>query len=98
MAEFSRRTFLVRGSVTAAAAGLAVALPGVPAVLGVAETEAPEATGEAATLGEEAGVLSEPLVAHIKDLSTGEMALFMGDREVTFTDSQLANRLFRAAR
>jgi hypothetical protein len=98
MGEFSRRTFLVRGSVTAAAAGLAVALPGMPAVLSTAETEAPEATGEATAVTEEAGILSQPLVAHVKDLSTGEMALFMGDSEVTFRDPQLANRLFRAAR
>jgi hypothetical protein len=98
MAEFSRRTFLVRGSVAAAAAGLAVALPGVPAVFTAAESEAPEATGEVASATEEAGILSQPLVAHIKDLGTGEMALFMGDSEVSFKDPQLANRLFRAAR
>jgi hypothetical protein len=97
MPEFSRRQFLVRSSVTAAAAGLAVALPGMPALLSTAETEAPDATDQITAAEADAGALSQPLVAHVKDLATGEMALFMGDSEVTYRDPQLAARLFRAA-
>ena len=39
----------------------------------------------------------EPLVAHVRDLSTGEIGIFNGTREVVFNDPQLAARLFRAA-
>ena len=99
MAEFTRRAFLVRTSVTAAAAGLAVALPGAPALLTGAETEAPDAGDElAAATGESAGTMTEPLVAHVKDLSTGEMSIFSGTSEITYRDPQLAARLFQASR
>ena len=94
MPEFSRRAFLVRSSVTAAAAGVAVALPAMPAVLTTAETDAPEAADEA---GVTAGTMSGPLVAHIKDLSTGEMSIFSGTSEITTRDPQLAARILRAA-
>ncbi len=41
---------------------------------------------------------TEPLVAHVRDLSTGEIGIFNGTREVVFKDPQLAARLFHAAR
>jgi hypothetical protein len=37
-------------------------------------------------------------VAHVRDLSTGEIGIFNGTREVVFKDPQLAARLFHAAR
>ncbi len=99
MAEFTRRAFLVRSSVTAAAAGLAVALPGVPALIGGAEADAPEATDELSAAGSAtADSMTEPLIAHIKDLSTGEMSIFSGTSEVVYRDPQLAARLFQASR
>jgi hypothetical protein len=36
-------------------------------------------------------------VAHVRDLSTGEIGIFNGTREVVLKDPQLAARLFRAA-
>ncbi len=42
--------------------------------------------------------LSEPLVAHVRDLSTGEISLFNGTQEVIVRNPQLANQLARAAR
>ena len=41
-------------------------------------------------------VLTEPLVAHVRDLATGEIGLFSGTREITLLDPQLAARLARA--
>ncbi len=41
--------------------------------------------------------LDGPLVAHVKDLSTGEIGVYMGTSEVTFRDPHLAARLYRAA-
>jgi hypothetical protein len=44
----------------------------------------------------ESAALSEPLVAHVRDLATGEIGLFSGTREITLLDPQLAARLARA--
>jgi len=106
MASFSRRAFLARSSMVAAAAGVASAIPGLTNVLGAAQTEAPAVDGavaDTATLdATDAGVgvadSGAPLVAHVRDLSTGEIAVFNGTREVIVRDPQLANNLFRAAR
>ena len=39
--------------------------------------------------------ISEPLIAHIRDLATGEIGLFSGTSEITVLDPQLAASLFR---
>jgi hypothetical protein len=39
--------------------------------------------------------LGGPLVAHVKDLSTGEIGVYMGTSEVTFRDPHLAAKLYR---
>jgi hypothetical protein len=101
MREVSRRLFLKGSSAAALAAGAITTIPGLPAVLGAAETEAPADTGtaeSAVTEAEGAGSLSQPLVAHVRDLSTGEIGLYSGTREVTLVDPQLAARLARAVR
>jgi hypothetical protein len=41
-------------------------------------------------------VLSEPLIAHVRDLATGEIGLFSGTREITLLDPRLAARLVGA--
>jgi hypothetical protein len=98
MAGVSRRTFLGKGSLAVAAAGLLSSVPGLSGLLGAAETEGPAA--DASVAGADAGAanLSEPLVAHVRDASTGEISLFNGTREVIVRDPQLAGRLVRAAR
>jgi hypothetical protein len=40
----------------------------------------------------------ESLVAHVKNSRTGEISLFIGQREVTFHDRKVAARLVRATR
>ena len=42
--------------------------------------------------------LSEPLVAQVKDMTTGEMSLFQGEREVVVRIPALARSLLSAAR
>ena len=39
--------------------------------------------------------LDGPLVAHVKDLSTGEIGVYMGTSEVIVRDPQLAAMLYR---
>ncbi len=100
MAGVSRRTFLGRGSLAVAAAGVLSTVPGLSGLLGAAETEGPAA--DASVAGADAGAgaanLSEPLVAHVRDLSTGEISLFNGTQEVIVRNPQLASQLARAAR
>ncbi|MGH9065245.1 MAG: hypothetical protein ACRDZQ_08840 [Acidimicrobiales bacterium] len=99
MEGLSRRMFLRKGSLVVAGAGVLAAMPTavIPEVLGSAESAVPAA--ESATTGlPEAGTLAEPLIAHLRDLGTGEIGIFSGTRAVTVRDPQLAARLFRAAR
>jgi hypothetical protein len=103
MASFSRRAFLARSSMVAAAAGAASAIPGLTSVLGAAQNEAPAvdtAVTDAPALDASIGAVDSgaPLVAHVRDLSTGEIAVFNGTREVIVRNPQLANSLFRAGR
>jgi hypothetical protein len=42
------------------------------------------------------GPTTEPLVAHIRDLSTGEISLLSGEKEFVIHDRQLAQSLFKA--
>ena len=92
--QINRRMFLVRGSMAAAAAGAATVIPLGPLFT---ETEGPAAESAAAG-GEAAATTTEPLVAHVRDLQSGEIGLYSGDREIILHDTGLANRLFNAAR
>jgi hypothetical protein len=100
MNPLSRRSFLRSGSAAVVAVGALSAIPGLPALIGAAETQGPADAGaaEAAVTDSESATLSEPLVAHIRDLNTGEIGLFSGTREVSLFDPQLAARLARAIR
>jgi hypothetical protein len=95
MKEFERRVFLTRGSIAVAAIGAATAMPGLGSGLIAAEEEAPEA---ASVVEGEASEMTEPLVAHVRDLTTGEIGLFSGTQEIVFHDPALAARLFHATR
>jgi hypothetical protein len=93
-----RRDFLKSGTIAVAAAGVAATMPIVPAALNVADTEGPEADSAlAANTSEIAENATQPLVVRVNDLASGSMQMFLGTREVTYSDPQLAARLFRAA-
>ena len=93
----SRRTFLRRGTFTAAAVAVAGSVP-VSTLLATTATEAPAVDNEVSTATEEAGELTEPLVAQVKDPSTGEISLFQGEQEVVVHSPALARSLMSAAR
>ena len=94
----SRRTFLGRGSLAVAAAGVLSSVPGLSSLLATTESEAPAADTSLAGVDTTGADLGEPLVAHVRNLSTGEMSIFTGTREVVLRDPRLANSLVRAAR
>jgi hypothetical protein len=101
MSEVSRRLFLKGGSAAIVAAGAISAIPGLPALVGVADTQGPADVGAAeaaVTDAESSSAMTEPLIAHIRDLSTGEIGLFSGTREITVLNPQLAASLFKAMR
>jgi hypothetical protein len=82
--------FLKRGSIAVAMAGMATS---TPLLTGATS----EATTEAAALPEGAQ-LTEPVVAHLRDLTTGEINVFVGNRQVVVNDPRLAHAIFRASR
>jgi hypothetical protein len=97
--DLSRRSFLTRGSLGVAAVGLVSAVPGLPGLLTQVSSDAPAVDDAAADVtGADAAALSEPLVVHVKDLQSGEMSLYLGEREIAYRDPQLASRILRATR
>jgi hypothetical protein len=90
----SRRLFLTKSSLTVVAAGVVSAMPALPSVITAAESEAPAAEEEVG----ETDSLAAPLVAHVKNLQTGEVSLYSGEREISILDRGLAARLFNAAK
>ncbi len=99
MNEVSRRMFLKGGSAAVVAAGAMAALPGLPALVGVAESQGPADAGAAEAAVSDlapANTLAESLVVHVRDVASGEIGLFSGLREVTVLDPKLAVQLVRA--
>jgi hypothetical protein len=86
MAKLTRRGFIKQTSVSVATIGVLAAAPLVAI---------PDATDFAA---EETSVaeLSGPLVAHVRDLATGEISLMSGTQEIIYRDPELVMRLIRA--
>jgi hypothetical protein len=94
----SRRKFIHRGTLTAAAVGVVTSVPGWSGLLAGGMAAAPGAEEDATQVDGEAAAVSQPLFAQVKDLSTGEISVFQGEREVIIRDTAVANRLFSAAR
>ncbi len=100
--DMSRRGFLRTGSLGVAAAGLVASVPALPGLIGSLEADAPggaPAVTEAATEveGDAAGA-GQPIVAHLSDVASGEVRLFVGNQTLTVRDPQLAAQLARAVR
>ena len=92
MENVSRRGLLRNGSLAVVGAGL-VGLASKAPDAGAAG-RSPATASESALLA--GASLDGPLVAHVKDLSTGEIGVYMGTSEVTFRDPHLAAKLYRA--
>ncbi|HLX89363.1 MAG TPA: hypothetical protein VKR22_13020 [Acidimicrobiales bacterium] len=101
MAGVSRRVFLMRSSIVAAAASAVSAVPGLAGLLSSVDSEAPSLGGSAAELdGAAVGSADAgaPLVVHVRDVSTGEIGILNGTREVVVRDPRLVSRLINASR
>ena len=98
MAPLNRRDFLKGGSMAVAAAGVVSAVPmALPALAGAVTTAPTNAEDVGEGADQTRGHLDQPLVAHVRDLDTGEIGLFYGDHEVVYRDRKLAAQLHRAA-
>ncbi len=101
----SRRVFLVRSSLAAGAAAAVGSVPGLGNLLSVGGAESPEvggmaddATGAAGAAGAEAAPeMSEPLVAHVINTSTGEINLYQGTNQIVARNPGLAQAIARLA-
>ena len=88
MAKLTRRGFIKKTSVGAATLGTLVAVPGLAEV---------EAAAPPHAAGRPAAGQHEPLLAHVRNRTTGEIALLVGTREVVIHDRELVMRLVKAA-
>jgi hypothetical protein len=95
--KISRRTLFQRTSIGVAAAGAFIAAPRilgsrpVPAVGATRSAEKTAPTNPAADPS-----ASEPVMAYIRDSAKGEIALYVGTREIIRHDPELASRLLQA--
>jgi hypothetical protein len=80
-----------------AAGGVVSAVPGLGSLLQATESDAPEVSAAATDTEIAAADSGGPIVAHLKDLQTGEISLYQGEREFTLNDRAMAAKLFRAA-
>ena len=94
----SRRNFLRRGTFTAAAVAVASSVPGISTLVATTSADAPAVDTGVSEAADDSGALTEPLVAQLKYLGTGEISLFQGEREVVVHSPALARSLMSAAR
>jgi hypothetical protein len=83
MSDSTRRGFLGMAGAGAVAVGTAAV--------------APAALADDAPWPRVGGRSTEPVVAYVQDVSKGELALMVGEREVVVQDRDLVNRILNAA-
>ena len=99
MGDLSRRAFLGRSTAVAAAAGIGAMAPvAIGSLAGGGGADGAAVDGVGADLSGLAQQVDGPIVAHIRDLATGEIGIFNGVREFVIHDAALASRLAGAVR
>jgi hypothetical protein len=93
MESIDRRRFLLQSGAAVAAVGVATAVPA-----GAADALSKGRKGGRGVSLPADATLDEPVVAHLRNLRTGEVAIFKGHTEVTVKDKRLAAALFHASR
>jgi hypothetical protein len=90
MTKLTRRGFLGKTSAGAATIGALLVAPGL--------AEAASGPSPAANLHLTKEELAGPVVVHVRDLATGELALMVGTREIVLHDREFVSRLGKAMR
>jgi hypothetical protein len=91
MAKLTRRGFIKQTSVSVATIGVLAAAPLV-AIPDAPDLVATDVAAEETSVAELAG----PVIAHVRDLATGEISLMTGTQEIIYRDPELVMRLMRA--
>jgi hypothetical protein len=99
----SRRAVLRAGTIGAAAVGAVSAFPSLLGELTAARPELSAGASDASAVATDTEALSGstfegPVVAHIRDATTGDMSLYVGEREIAYRDPALVHKLIRVAR
>jgi hypothetical protein len=89
MKELTRRRFLTRSSVGVAFAGALAVVPFMATAM--------KQPGTLPRLGAGTATAGGPLVAHVRDFATGEIAFLVGSQRFIVRDPDLAVRLHAAA-
>lgn len=91
----SRRLLLQVGTLGAAAAGLVASAPNFTNLLAGVTEDAPAVTGVATDAVTIAPSVDGPIIAHITDVSAGNVSIYLGDQEYSFQDHGLVQQLLR---
>jgi hypothetical protein len=91
MEPVNRRSFLAKGSIGAAGAVAGLAAGRTLLSDGGASDAAPASAAELDRLGD------QPVLLNVRDAQSGEVEVFIGEREVTLTDRSLVGHVLRAA-
>jgi hypothetical protein len=94
MASISRRHFLRNASIGAAATGVVAAggLSLIAGPVGADEVSTKSAPTDAPLLD------GSDIVAHVVDAKSGQISIFVGTKQVDYTNQALAQQLLNAAR
>jgi hypothetical protein len=95
MSKVSRRGFIAQTTASVATVGVLATMP-----MMALETETPQAASVASAATSEIApalaTMSEPVIAHVSDIATGEISLMVGTQEIVYRDPELVQRLLRA--
>src|SRR3954468_8970489 len=89
--DITRRSFLTKGSLGAVGA---LGVIGAPTAAMAAVTKAQENS----LSPDEAKILEQPFVVHLRDANTGELELLVGEKAIVFKNKALVAKVLRAAR
>jgi hypothetical protein len=98
----SRRVFIRTGSLGAAAVAFVGSVPGLSGlVTGVTSDsqQLPAAAGEVDGVAASgvASAVDGPVIAHVTDAASGDVSIYVGEREIVTRDPTLVAHLLRAA-
>lgn len=87
MTKLTRRLFFRQTTASVATLGVLAAAPGLVAVSEEPQAVATDLSGL---------TLADTLIAHVRDVATGELSLMVGTQEIIYRDPDLVMRLVKA--
>ncbi|MDQ6837748.1 MAG: twin-arginine translocation signal domain-containing protein [Actinomycetota bacterium] len=94
--RLSRRSFVGRGSIGVAVAGVLASVPGLPSWLASSSPEVSGAAGDANVAASEGSGAGQAIMAQVNNVSTGDISLHINGATHVLRDPQLARNIARA--